>query len=279
MCRARKVNASEKLIGDDIRINDGLMKMCFISHMTGVFSVIPICMLYVIFFFTQLSYFLSSFISKLPSDMDSYAEYARRGFFELCAVSVINLAIIATLGLFCRRKENGQKEKSIRVMTSVLCVFTIMLISTAISKMVMYIKVYGLTPLRIYTTWFMLLLTFVFVGIIINSVNDRFNVQKLTVTVFTVMFGLLSFCNIDGIIAGYNGERYINHTLSEFDISIVYELSTGAVPTLKNLDLSPQDREMVDRAISENLNLRFMNSDLRTITLSDIIAERYENEE
>lgn len=279
MCRARKINASERLIGDDIRINDGLMKIGFVSHMTGVFSVIPICIIYVIFFFTQLSYFLSSFISKLPSNMDSYAEYARRGFFELCAVSVINLAVIIALGLFCRRKENGQKEKSIRVITSVLCVFTIMLIATAISKMVMYINVYGLTPLRVYTTWFMLLLTFVFLGIIINSIRDSFNVSKLTVTVFTIMFGLLSFCNIDGIIAGYNGERYINHTLGEFDIGIIYELSTGAVPTLKSLDFSPQDREMIDRAINDNLDRRFMNSDLRTITLSDIIAERYANEE
>lgn len=50
-----------------------------------------------------------------------------------------------------------------------LSIFTLILIATAISKMVMYISVYGLTQLRFYTTWFMLLLAVIFVMIIVKQ--------------------------------------------------------------------------------------------------------------
>ena len=33
----------------------------------------------------------------------TYAEYARRGFFELCAVCVINIAVISCIGFFTRK--------------------------------------------------------------------------------------------------------------------------------------------------------------------------------
>lgn len=74
-------------------------------------SVIPLCAVYVIFFFSQISYFVSGFAGILPEQF-SAAEYARRGFFELCIVAVINLLIIAAMNLFCRYdSKNGENKR------------------------------------------------------------------------------------------------------------------------------------------------------------------------
>ena len=205
--------------------------------------------------------------------MVSYSSYARRGFFELCFVSLINLAIIICLNLFCKYREDGKRPASLKIITCVLSIFTILLIATAVSKMVMYIKVYGLTPLRVYTTWFMVLLAVVFAGIFLTMLNSKINLPKITVTAFTILFSVLSFCNADGLIAKYNADRFLSGTLTEFDVSMMHELSTGAVPEAIRVrdHLSEDDREILDGIISRKLDTA-QDSDARSLTVSDIIA-------
>ena len=48
---------------------------------------------YLLFLIAQLPYFFSAFAGLLPSGF-TYAEYARRGFFELIAVAAINLGLL-----------------------------------------------------------------------------------------------------------------------------------------------------------------------------------------
>ena len=110
--------------------------------------------------FPSLSYFTGAFSNILP-DGFSYSSYAREGFFQLCAVTVINALVILCGDVFCRRRE-GRTHASVRSFITVLCVFTLGLIATAVSKMAMYIGIYGLTKLRVYTTWFMALLALLF---------------------------------------------------------------------------------------------------------------------
>lgn len=261
---------SDTQLSDDEKCMENIRSVRFLPTVAGVFSALPVCVLYVIFFFSQLNYFISSFFSKLPEDMASYSQYARRGFFELCMVSVINLAIIIALNLFCKYREDGSKPTSIKAVTCVLSVFTLLLIATAVSKMIMYIDVYGLTLLRVYTTWFMLLLTVVFIGIFLSQVMKKINLAGLTVTAFTVMFAVLSFCNVDGIIAGYNIDRYLDGTLEKPDSSMLAELSSGAVPQIRRLKNSDYDQKRLNNIIINKIEEG--SGDMRIITLSDIIA-------
>lgn len=193
-------------------------------------SVTPICILYAIFFFAQTAYFLSAFKSFLPDGL-TYAQYARKGFFELCAVSVINLITIALMNLLC--KEKGDKvnkaPKGLKIYTIIISIFTIMLIITAMSKMVMYIQNYGLTLLRVYTSWFMLLLAIVFILAVIKAIWRKFNLARGCVVGCVIMLAILAFSNVDGIIAKHNVNCYQNGTISEIDISMMYQLSDSAV--------------------------------------------------
>ncbi len=185
--------------------------------------------IFVIFFLSQASYLFSAFDGRLPELM-TYAEYARRGFFELCAVSGINLAVISLAHITAKR----EKGKMLQIQTAALCLFTIMLIMTALSKMGMYINYYGLSQLRVLTSWFMLLLFFMFVVIAIRQFK-KFNAARIMVFGFIACFMILSYGNIDGRIAEYNIERFQSGELETIDVQALSELSDSAVPYMYDL--------------------------------------------
>lgn len=272
ICRSCDKKLSCELINDE-KTMEHIRSVRFLPSVAGVFSALPICFLYTVFFISQLGYFLSAFMNKLPSDMVSYSEYARRGFFELCFVSLINLAVIISLNLFCKDNSSGARPRSVKAMTCILSVFTLLLIITAVSKMVMYINIYGLTLLRVYTTWFMALLFIVFTGIILKLIIPKINLSKLTVTAFTVMFAALSFCNVDGLIAKYNISGYTSGSLEYFSVSMLGELSSGAAPEIKELmdsTSNSNEKENLEK-IMHNMQ---KSEDIRTLTASDIILEK-----
>lgn len=83
----------------------------FMPQLIAYSSVVPLCVVYIVFFVSQLSYFTSAFKNILPENY-SFAEYAREGFFQLCTVSVINLIVISAINLFCRYEDkNGEIKR------------------------------------------------------------------------------------------------------------------------------------------------------------------------
>lgn len=185
--------------------------------------IAPLCIIYVLFFFSQLGYFISAFGGILPEEF-SAAEYARKGFFELCAVAVINLAVIAVVNAFCRRDGKGTVLK---LVTVVLSVFTLILIATAQSKMFLYIDRFGLTAKRVYTSWFMFILAAVFVLIIISRFKE-FRVASIGAAIITSASLLLGFCGADGLIARYDAKLIESGIMSEYP----EDLSADAVPVI-----------------------------------------------
>jgi hypothetical protein len=186
----------------------------------------------------------SAFGEHLPEGF-TYAEYARRGFFELCAVAGINLGILIVSHVFMKR-EAGEAPRILKVETLIISLFTMLLIATALSKMVMYINVLGLTQLRVYTSWFMILLLFIFVIICIRQFK-KFNSAKTMLIGFVVMFMVLSYSNVDGLIAKYNIERYEAGTLKTLDIEAFYDLSDAAVPYIYDLYLKTDESDTETR--------------------------------
>ncbi|MBQ4327120.1 MAG: DUF4173 domain-containing protein [Clostridia bacterium] len=179
-------------------------------------ALTPIICLYGIFFFAQLEYFVSAFSGNLPAHF-TYAQYAREGFFQLCVVSFLNLIMLACAYIFCRR--NDKAPLILKIYCTALSSLTLVLITTALSKMIMYIDVYGLTVKRVLSSWFIILLAAVFICIVIAIFVRKFNLTKALFAVFLVLFALLVFCNVDGMCYYYNANRCIDGTLdiSAFD--------------------------------------------------------------
>lgn len=199
-----------------------------------VAAVTPVCVLYVIFLSVQAKYYFSGFAANLPDGM-TYAEYARSGFFELCAVAVINMIVIVFIALFTKKKENDKPCIPAKIYSVVLSCFTLLLIAVAMSKMIMYIDAYGLTRLRVFTSWFMILLAFAFVFVIIKQFSVKFNYFACFAAVFAVLFGSLCFCDVDARIAEYNVNAYIKGQHESIDMVQLSNLSDSAVPYIYKL--------------------------------------------
>ena len=189
-------------------------------------GVTPICLMYLVYVISQTNYFLSAFTGRLPEGM-IYSEYARRGFFELCAIAVINLGVILVL-TGCAKKGGADRPKALTVYAVILCLFTLFIIATAIAKMVLYISAYGMTELRFYTTWFMVLLVAVFLVLLVRQFASKLPTASVLTGVLTAMLAVLCFCRPDARIAEYNIRRYEQGTLKELDVDMLCALSEDA---------------------------------------------------
>lgn len=209
------------------------LKMRILPQLTAVVAAAPIIFLYVVFFVSQWKYYISGFTGILPENF-SYAEYARQGFFELCAVSVINLLIITAFTALISR---GRKQKGaiLKLLTVVFCLFTLVLISTAVAKLVMYISYYGLTQKRIYAMWMMAVIAIIFLVIALGQFIPKFRIVAVSVTVLIAMFIPLALCNVNMLTANYNTDRYLAGTLETVDTELMEELGDSAIPSLVKL--------------------------------------------
>lgn len=222
-------------------LNDRFVKLHAIP-MPAIFGpLVVLDLIYIIFFITLAGYLFSAFGGDLPASM-TYAEYARKGFFELCAVSAINLAVIAFSYTGMKRKE-GEYPRSLKILTAIMSVETVLLVATAMSKMLLYISSYGLTRLRVYTFWFMIVILFAFVLILIWHIKP-FNLGKYAVIGCMVLFLALAFGNTDGQIAKYNINAYESGQIKELDIEMFTGLSDAAYPYVSSFAERTEDPKM-----------------------------------
>ncbi|MBR3832809.1 MAG: DUF4173 domain-containing protein [Lachnospiraceae bacterium] len=213
---------------------------------TTLTAVLPIIFIYVIFFISQWGYYMSAFSGKLPEGL-SYAEYAREGFFQLCMVSFINMIIIVFVQLFMNvEKPVVAKIKVGIVITYAIC--TLILIATAISKMSLYIESYGLTQKRVYSSWLMIVLALLFVVAVVKQFVKKLNAVALSCAVVVVMFAGLALSNVDGQIARYNVDRYLEGSLETVDVWAMRDLGDAAVPEMVRLIDELKARGVTDPA-------------------------------
>lgn len=214
-----------------------------------LFSILSV--FYAVYLFSQLAYFFSAFSGILPEGYAlTPANYARRGFFELCGVCSINLGLIALITGLSRRTEEGKIPLSVRITATVICVFSVIFTATALSKMLLYIGFYGLTRLRLLTSLFMVLLALLFVGVVIYLYLKKFPISKYIITVLALLALAVGFTDVDRTVAFYNVESYKSRELTELDVAHLGSLSDSAVPYLVEL-LKLPDSDIREQAAYE----------------------------
>lgn len=229
-----------------------LLKIKAIPTIATVFAALPVLAVYVIYFISQSTYYLSAFSKNLPEGL-SYAEYARSGFFELCMVAIINAAIVAAVNAFTNAESKAAKI-AVKMVNIIFPVATLVLIVTAISKMVLYIGRYGLTEKRVLATWLMLMLFIGFTVFIFKQFISKIKLSAVFLALFLVFTLPLSYCNIDGVIAKYNVDSFLNGRLNQVDVYELSSLGASGLPQLIKLrDSGKCDENLyarVDDAIS-----------------------------
>lgn len=183
---------------------------------------VTVCLLYVFYLLSQLSYFFGAFSGKIPLAVNmTLSEYARRGFFEMSAIAFINLGLIALGMIFVKRKENEKIAPLFKGVFTFLCLFTELLIITAMSKMALYITELGLTHKRILVCIIDVLLFVTVLCVLIKLYKASFPYMKIIVSVCCAVMSLYTLVGDGALIAVFNTNAYLRGYHKELDVETV----------------------------------------------------------
>ena len=147
----------------------------------------------------------------------TYAMYAREGFFQLLAVSVLNLVIVlCTISYF-------RDNKVLKMILTLMSLSTFVMIASSAMRMIIYIRYYYMTFLRIFVLWALIVLFFLFAGVVISIYKQGFPLFKYSMTVVSVLYIALSFSHPDYIIAQINVTNAVKETTAELDVKELRE--------------------------------------------------------
>ena len=203
----------------------------FLPLIVSTAMLLPLLLLYGLFFFSQWPLYTSAFTGALPRGY-TYADYAREGFFQLCAVCAINGLLYLFVSLFTKK---GQGEGVRKALLTVLCLCSLVLAATAFSKMVLYVRTYGLTPKRVYASWGMILLVIAFLLALLGAYWKKLNVTRALCGLFAGMFGLLCLVDTNALIADYNVRAYEEGRLEMVDTGVFWDMGDSAAPAAARL--------------------------------------------
>ena len=159
-----------------------------------------------------------------------YADYARKGFFELVWVAGLMLPLLVGANAVAK-VETERQRKTLQLLLTGLASLLFIVIASAVYRMGMYVSAYGLSELRVSATAFMLWLALVFAWFVAMLYTGKLRLfaPGALVSAVLVVTGL-NFVNPDAMIARYNMTQ-LNDSVT-LDTTHLANLSADAVPTI-----------------------------------------------
>ncbi|MDF1597306.1 MAG: DUF4173 domain-containing protein [Acidimicrobiia bacterium] len=197
----------------------------------------------------------------------TYAEYARRGFFELVAVAALIVGVILLADWASRHLT---RRRPIVAASQMLIALTLAIGTAAVRRMLLYVDEFGLSQLRVYTTTFLIWVGFVLIWLaftVLRGKRGRFVIGTVA-SAFVLTVGL-NLAHPAALIANVNLDRSVAG--NDLDVGYLVDLGPGAVPTLEARVASVPDP--IDRALLQGrLAQPRGESDWRSLTLDDLAA-------
>ena len=227
-----------------LRQSDNVVGITFAGIIAGV---------YILFCITQIVTILSAGGDMLPEGY-TYAKYARTGFFQLLFVCMINVALV----VMCRLKfDTGSVLKKILVVISG-CTYLMVVSSTF--RILLYIKAYNLTFLRILVIWALLVIGVLMVFVIWFIFNPKIRLFEYALVTTVILFLGFSAINPDKMIASYNIK---NSSMNNKDAGYL----------VRNLSM-----DMAEVIISDEVVNEFANEEI-VLDYCKEIVEEYEKKD
>ncbi|MCK9487236.1 MAG: DUF4173 domain-containing protein [Dehalococcoidia bacterium] len=159
----------------------------------------------------------------------TYAQYARRGFFELVTAAALLLPLLLVAGW--ARRHGRRSDAAYRVLAGLLVALLFVVMASALQRMRVYEQAYGLTEPRLYAVAALLWLAAVFALFLRTLLTMRHDwFVAGAVCCAALALAALTAAGPDGLIARRNIERAsVEHPL---DADYLAELSADAAPTL-----------------------------------------------
>lgn len=203
--------------------------------------LITILIIYTAFVVIQFKYLFAGY--ALPEGL-TYTEYARKGFFELLALTGVNIALILT-SIKLTKTHSGKWIGICKILCHYLCAVTIVLLISSFYRMFLYTNDDGLTRLRFFVMGFLL---FEAIGLIITFIyiaKPKFNLIMVYTLLALTYYSVLNLVPADSIIAKNQINKYLRGERE--DIDYVFTLSADAVQEVKKLYKQTNDDKLKQR--------------------------------
>lgn len=225
-------------------------------------------LLFAAFVAIQIPYFFGGHGTVLGTPSLTYAEYARRGFFELITVASLSLPLL----LLAEWLLSTDRPRDIRIFRALSIVMVALLATMLVSgmhRLWLYMDAYGLTTLRLNAAAFLLWLgaTLLLFCITVLKGKRKLLPFSMALTGFLVLIGL-NTVNPDALVARVNLARMVSD--GKFDPQYTLRLSADAVPVL--LEAMPamesEQRSALARQLLNRYAVQPRDQDLRSWNLS-----------
>jgi hypothetical protein len=227
----------------------------FLGHVEAFTVLGLVNLLFLGFIIIQFCYFFAG-ETNITLEGFTYAEYARRGFFELVAVSIISFGLYYTLNTVTKRSERKVKH-IFSVLGTVLMLQVGCMLLSAFQRLSLYEAAYGFTTLRTITHVFMIWFGILLAVAVLMEIFNQF--RRLALMLFLVLFGFtltLNLLNVDLFIA----QRNIEHAIAgnRLDASyLVHQLSDDGIPTLFKYWQAQDTPQDIQNALQAALACRY----------------------
>lgn len=186
-----------------------------------------IALLFLVFIAFQITYLFGGEANIMNAGF-TYAEYARRGFWELLAVAVLSLVVLLVAEKYAGSEK--KRNKQFLVPALILIAEVIVVIVSAFKRLSLYIDAYSLTMQRFYAAGFILLLFGLFILLAVKFIRSKpeqfFTFGALLSAI--VFLAVVNIVNPDAFIAVSNMEQY--YRTGKLDVAHVGGLSADAAP-------------------------------------------------
>ncbi|WP_409270113.1 DUF4153 domain-containing protein [Neobacillus sp. SCS-31] len=198
-----------------------------VDPVTALTVLVILDAVYVLFVAVQFKYFFSGTLGE----GFTYAEYARRGFFELVFVSLINLSV--TVAVLTFSKNGGLRLwRTVQGALSVLVLATGVILTSAFMRLMMYEEAYGFTFTRVLVHSFMIFLLVIFCYTFAKIWLARLSLLHFYFISALVFYTAINVVGIDHIVVDRNLERY--EETGKIDLRyLAYMSDTGTLGLVK----------------------------------------------
>jgi len=225
----------------------------FLGMTESTIILASLIVLFGAFVLVQVRYFFGGG-ANISAEGYTYAEYARRGFFELVVVALFTWLVHYGLSSFTRR-ESRRERTTFTLLGGLLLLLTGVILVSAFQRLSLYEAAYGFTRDRLVAHIFMIFIGLALAISIILEVTRGLKHMALSLLLGLLAFSLtLTFVNVDATIARQN----LEHAIAGHPLDAAYlagmTISEDAVPELfRYFDsgkLSPELHEELGNVIS-----------------------------
>lgn len=241
--------------------------------------LVLVCGVYVLYLVSQLAYLSGGLAGILPQDF-TLAQYARRGFFEMALLCLVNLTVM--VGSVALIRKDGGIPGLCRWLCGFVGLVTLFFVVSSAAKMGLYIQGYGLTRLRILTLVITLFLGLCAVTVTVWLFVNRLPYMKVILVAALAIGAAVLWVDVDAVAASYNVNAYMRGKLDYVDVEYLGGLSDSAVPYIRQLTQA-QDQQVAQKAQTVLEEREIYYQDLRGWNYASWkagqIIERYEKRE